>query len=215
MAVDFAARRHPGADLELERSLIRQGSLGTVLGAYEESIKAPLVSAVFGDLIQTLLIQGQKTKVDASMALRALDSLLKANELTFGLIAAIPPILLAWSGYSFLHRWWLGRLGKSQAQIYRKARLTIGRIFRILNSQLNDDLGPQERYTKQGFLLCEVHYLRQLINAVSISSDQDDKEAFFESIRDLESTALTPQQRLNVIHHISTFYPIPLRSCAE
>ncbi|KAJ9062151.1 Nuclear control of ATPase protein 2 [Entomophthora muscae] len=215
MVVDFAARKGPGVDLELERNLIRQGSLGTVLEAYESSIKAPLYSALFGDLIQTLLIQGQKTKVDASMALRALDSLLKSNELTFSLIAAIPPILLAWSGYNFLRRLWLERIGKSRDQIYRKARLTIGRIFRILNSQIRDNISSQEHYTNQGFLLCEIHYLRQLIASIQFFSDQDDQEAFIESIRDLESTSLSPQQRLNVIHHISAFYPIPFRLSAE
>ena len=39
-----------------------------------------------GDLIQTLLIQVQKTKVDVDLAMAALDKLLKSNELNFAFL---------------------------------------------------------------------------------------------------------------------------------
>lgn len=42
---------------------IRQGDLTPVLKIYENDIKSPVSSAVFGTLIRSLLIQVQKTKV--------------------------------------------------------------------------------------------------------------------------------------------------------
>lgn len=43
-------------------------------------------NAIQGDLIQTLLIQVQKTKVDVDLAMAALDKLLKSNELNFAFL---------------------------------------------------------------------------------------------------------------------------------
>lgn len=39
-----------------------------------------------GDLLQTILIQVQKTKVDVDLAMSALDKLLKSNELNFAFL---------------------------------------------------------------------------------------------------------------------------------
>lgn len=41
-----------------------------------------------------LLIQVQKTKVDLDLAMAALDKLLRANELNFGLLAILPSLAL-------------------------------------------------------------------------------------------------------------------------
>ena len=46
---------------------------------------SPLI-CLSGDLIQTLLIQVQKTKVDVDLAMAALDKLLKSNELNFAFL---------------------------------------------------------------------------------------------------------------------------------
>lgn len=45
-----------------------------------------LMTLYIGDLIQTLLIQVQKTKVDVDLAMAALDKLLKSNELNFAFL---------------------------------------------------------------------------------------------------------------------------------
>lgn len=45
-----------------------------------------LMTFYIGDLIQTLLIQVQKTKVDVDVAMAALDKLLKSNELNFAFL---------------------------------------------------------------------------------------------------------------------------------
>lgn len=48
---------------------------------------------ILGDLLQTMLIQVQKTKVDVDLAMSALDKLLKSNELNFAFLGKIVAIL--------------------------------------------------------------------------------------------------------------------------
>jgi nuclear control of ATPase protein 2 len=94
-------------------SQVREGDLSSVLKAYEEAIKvsdlqverhmlhtlshttpplfsqSPVKNALRGDLIRTLLIQVQKTKVDVDLAMAALDKLLKSNELNFAFLGNV------------------------------------------------------------------------------------------------------------------------------
>jgi nuclear-control-of-ATPase protein 2 len=46
---------------------------------YEKAIQSPIKNAIFGDLIQLILIQVQKSIVDIESAMLALDKLLKSN----------------------------------------------------------------------------------------------------------------------------------------
>jgi hypothetical protein len=66
------------------------GDLTLVLESYEDDLRTPLQSIATGHLIRPLLIQIQKAKVDAAMALSALDRLLRANELNFTFLALLP-----------------------------------------------------------------------------------------------------------------------------
>lgn len=45
-----------------------------------------LLTSIIGDLLQTIFIQVQKTKVDVDLAMSALDKLLKSNELNFAFL---------------------------------------------------------------------------------------------------------------------------------
>lgn len=56
-----------------------------------------------GDLIQMLLIQVQKTKVDVDLAMAALDKLLKSNELNFAFLGNGRKICMRCL-YCFTHR---------------------------------------------------------------------------------------------------------------
>lgn len=49
-------------------------------------MQSPLKNVIVGDLLQTILIQVQKTKVDVDLAMSALDKLLKSNELNFAFL---------------------------------------------------------------------------------------------------------------------------------
>jgi hypothetical protein len=76
-----AGDTHPGMELMMRR--------------YEAELRSPLRGLVGGDLARCLLIQVQKLKVDTESAMLEMDQVLKANELSISLVAAVPAFLLA------------------------------------------------------------------------------------------------------------------------
>lgn len=89
MVVDFAVENPEGPALEQAeianiRTKVHEGDLTPVLRAYEKELQNPLYGSLRGNLIRTLLIQVQKTKVDVEVAMGGIDSLLKSQELVFG-----------------------------------------------------------------------------------------------------------------------------------
>lgn len=91
-----------GGDGEEARML--QG-LDLVMRTYEREMQRPLRNLVGGELVRALLIQVQKLKVDTASAMLEMDQILKANELSISLVAAVPAFLVA--GTSLLY---IGRL---------------------------------------------------------------------------------------------------------
>ncbi|TVY92380.1 GTP-binding protein [Lachnellula willkommii] len=76
------------------RAKVKEGDLTPVLKAYEKDLRKPFVGTVRGDLVRTLLIQVQKTKVDVEVALSGIDALLKSQELVFGFVGLTPGVLI-------------------------------------------------------------------------------------------------------------------------
>jgi nuclear-control-of-ATPase protein 2 len=76
-------------DIALLRRKVKEGDLTPILRAYERALRRPFVGTLRGDLIRTLLIQIQKTKVDVEVAISGIDSLLKSQELVFGCVTAL------------------------------------------------------------------------------------------------------------------------------
>ncbi|CRK28288.1 hypothetical protein BN1708_018345, partial [Verticillium longisporum] len=73
-------------DIAAIRAKVNEGDVTPVLRAYEQDLRSPLKGAVRGDLIRSLLIQVQKTKVDLEVAISGIDALLKSQELVFGFV---------------------------------------------------------------------------------------------------------------------------------
>ncbi len=75
------------------RAKVKEGDVTPVLKAYERDLRKPLKGAVSGDLVRSLLIQVQKTKVDLEVAISGIDALLRSQELVFGFVGLTPGIL--------------------------------------------------------------------------------------------------------------------------
>jgi nuclear-control-of-ATPase protein 2 len=106
MVVDFAADHHSESGARYTeseiadiREKVKGGDLTPVLRAYERDLKKPFVGTIRGDLVRALLIQVQKTKVDVEIAIGGIDSLLKSQELLFGLIGLTPGILISFAAF--------------------------------------------------------------------------------------------------------------------
>ena len=88
MVVDFIQDKNDlsATDTHTIMNSVKEGDLTPVLKAYERDLRSPFVGTIRGDLVRTLLIQIQKTKVDVEVAISGIDSLLKSQELVFGYV---------------------------------------------------------------------------------------------------------------------------------
>lgn len=86
-----------------------------------------------GSLIQTFLIQIQKTKVDVEVAMAALDKLLKANELNFAFLAVGPSLLLLWALSAQAKNTWQRVSGHSLGLIAIQMKDSLRQVEQLLN----------------------------------------------------------------------------------
>ncbi|KAJ1809052.1 Intraflagellar transport protein 88, partial [Coemansia sp. RSA 2599] len=75
MVVGFA-RRFGNVDAADVRRRVECGDLSDVMQVYAREMQKPFKNAVFGDLVEAMLIQVQKVKVDVGQTMAALDKLL-------------------------------------------------------------------------------------------------------------------------------------------
>lgn len=148
------------AQIEAIRAKVAEGDVTPVLRAFEKDLRSPFKGAVRGDLVRSLLIQVQKTKVDLEVAMTGIDSLLKSQELVFGFVGLTPGIFVSISLFRYLG----GLFGRSGRRETRKA----GRAVRVMRNidRILSEARPTENnvlsYKDHGLLLCEVHVLRSL-----------------------------------------------------
>ncbi|KAJ2610144.1 Nuclear control of ATPase protein 2 [Coemansia sp. RSA 1804] len=213
------AKRFGTVDPAEIKSRVESGDLSDVMHVYAQEMQQPLRNAVFGDLVQAILIQIQKVKVDVGQTMAALDKLLKSNELNFLLLSTVPATLSIYAGA----RWILRRLswlagGKERSTI-TSIQLVVRDIDRLLNNASNStrkhplqSMATQEAAT-HGRIICLTHYLRhhaqRLPNTAMPGSMRTGvgwcyflphtRALFMEDIRDIESVFLTNIQKRNVI----------------
>ena len=122
MVVDFAQQNPENGTAYTEnqiaslRSKVRQGDLNAVLKAYEKEMQSPVKNAIAGNLIRALLIQIQKTKVDVEVAMNGIDSILKSQELLFGMVGIAPGMFVSYLVFRWLGSTFGGRKSLRSAQ---------------------------------------------------------------------------------------------------
>jgi len=180
--------------LEIVRKGVRQGDLSPVLRAYEADLRTPLRSAVTGNLIRTLLIQVQKTKVDVEFALSGIDQLLKSQQLVFAFVGITPSLIIL---YVFLR--WASELpsrrrGLRQGAVKSDMVKTLRNIERILclhDAQRGDVL----TYKDRGLLLCDCYVIARLSGGLPRSV----RKGFMQDLGDLEDVTLGVDRQLKTV----------------
>ncbi|KAJ2974629.1 hypothetical protein NUW58_g8597 [Xylaria curta] len=163
------------------RAKVREGDVTPILRAYEKDLRSPLLGTVRGDLVRTLLIQVQKTKVDVEVAMSGIDSLLRSQELVFGFVGLTPGIFVSVGVVRYLLGVFGGRRGYAER---RKA----GRCVRVLRNidRVFSEAAPTQTnvlpYKDHGLLICEVHVLRRLAHKLLPADIEKD---FLEDLNDL------------------------------
>ena len=181
----FAAGNSSLTDAQIAeiRNKVAEGDVTPVLRAYEKGLRSPFFNAVRGDLIRSLLIQVQKTKVDLEVAMTGIDSLLKSQELVFGFVGLTPGVLVSIGIVQYLRSIFGGQSGKRRSKKSGQAVRVLRNIDRILS-----EATPTENnvlsYKDHGLLLCEVHVLRSLAHKLMPREIEQD---FLEDLDDLSN----------------------------
>ncbi|KAI0132291.1 ATP synthase regulation protein NCA2 [Xylariales sp. AK1849] len=190
MVVDFATDK-PTAAIGVSsisesqiadiRAKVKEGDVTPVLRAYEKDLRNPFTGALRGDLVRTLLIQVQKTKVDVEVAMAGIDALLKSQELVFGFVGLTPGIIVSIGLIQYFRNQFGGREG------FRKDRKS-GKCVRVLRNidRIFSEATPSPNnllsYKDHGMLVCEVHVLRRLAHSLLPADIEKD---FLEDLDDL------------------------------
>ncbi|KAJ2895454.1 uncharacterized protein MKZ38_006566 [Zalerion maritima] len=153
------------AQLAEIQAKVREGDVTPVLKVYEQELRKPFVGAVKGDLVRSLLIQVQKTKVDLEVALSGIDALLKSQELVFGFVGLTPGLLVSIGLWQYLRNVMGGRKGLSRSRRAGRSVRVLRNIDRIFSDAAHSETAHLG-YKDRGLLMCEAHVLRQLAHGL-------------------------------------------------
>jgi len=166
-------------DLESLNRMVRayvdeSGSQGDYIIDYENAIRSPIRSVVFGQLIRLMLIQVQKQKVDMNRVLSMTDGILEQHELNFHVMALMPVVLtgaLTVLGYGMRRRQREGPHIQTMRSRLRDVEIIINRCR-----------GSSMNFEDHGRLLLHVHAMRLAarplgdFTATILSEDLDELE---------------------------------------
>jgi nuclear control of ATPase protein 2 len=189
------------------KAKVKEGDLTPVLRAYEKDLRKPFIGTIRGDLVRTMLIQIQKTKVDVEVAISGIDALLKSQELVFGFVGLTPGVLVCFAAFRYLGEVFGSRKGLQKG---RKAGQTV-RVLRNIDRILTLATPTQNNllsYKDHGLLLCEVHVLRN--SATRLFPGEIERE-FLEDVADLCNINSGIQAQLKVLDRIRWGYAKWLR----
>ncbi|KAF5654450.1 NCA2-like protein [Fusarium sp. NRRL 25303] len=165
------------------RHKVAEGDVTPVLRAFEKDLRSPFMGTIRGDLVRSLLIQVQKTKVDLEVAMTGIDSLLKSQELVFGFVGLTPGVLVSYSMFQYLRGVFGGRSGQRQTHKAGKAIRVLRNVDRILSEARPTETNLLS-YKDHGLLLSEVHILRDLVDKLM---PREIAREFLEDLDDLSN----------------------------
>ncbi|KAJ2089812.1 hypothetical protein IW138_003106 [Coemansia sp. RSA 986] len=133
MVLTFAG--HFGTvDPAVVKKRVESGDLSDVMQVYAQEMQNPFRNALFGDLVQAILIQIQKVKVDVGQTMAALDKLLKSNELNFLLLSTVPATLTIYAAANWISGSLSWLIGGKKRNTITSIQLVVRDIDRLLNN---------------------------------------------------------------------------------
>jgi nuclear control of ATPase protein 2 len=184
------------------RAKVKEGDLTPVLRAYEKDLRRPFIGTVRGDLVRTLLIQVQKTKVDVEVAISGIDALLKSQELVFGFVGLTPGVLVCIGAFRYIGGVFGNRKGLKQGRKAGQTIRVLRNIDRILTLSTPSPNGMLS-YKDHGLLLCELHILRS--NAKRLFPGAIERE-FLEDVNELGNISIGVERQLKALKRIRWAY---------
>lgn len=194
-----------------------QEMLEIVMMRYEKELMHPIQNLLSGELSRALLIQVQKLKLDIEEAMLELDQILRANEINFAILAALPAFFLSLIVIMLMRAWFKqDKKAEGRGRVARiQRRLLIVEVERkIMQLESCKDQGQEK--DAQCMLGLALYYLDRLYCSVEgharatgewISLRQD--------IIDLAKPDFQTAHKLRIISRMERIYdcllPLPKR----
>lgn len=206
MLVAFAEHSEGGAAVA---DLSEQELMERMMSKYEKEVEHPLKSLMGGDLARAMLIQVQKLKLDIETAMLELDQILRANEINFAVLAALPAFLLSFILMSIARqvavskgkgRDWRGRAAQLQRRL-----LMVDVERAIMDCQLAQPEGIEGPPSEQvGRLIYTLHLLYRAVQWPAKRAGE--WKSLRRDILDLAQPDLRAEQKLLIAARMERIY---------
>eukprot|EP01018_Ginkgo_biloba_P006080 Gb_02814 [translate_table: standard] len=134
-----------------------QEMMEIMMARYEKELMHPLQSLLGGELAHALLIQIQKLKLDIETAMLELNQILRANEINFAILAALPAFFIIVILARVVQIWLMqekGAEGKGRAARLQRRLLVVEVEKKIIQCQvLSDERREKDALWSFGMIL--------------------------------------------------------------
>ncbi|KAK7372723.1 hypothetical protein VNO80_06110 [Phaseolus coccineus] len=184
-----------------------QEMLEIVMDRYEKELMHPIQNLLNGELVRAILIQVQKLKLDTETAMLELNQILRANEINFAVLTALPAFFLSLLLIMVVRAWF-----KKDTKAEGRGR--VARIQRrLLVAEVKKRIVRYQNYVDQGLerdAQCmfglALYSLNRLYHSVKWHAEASGEwESLREDIIDLAAPGLQTSDKLSVISHMVTY----------
>ncbi|KAL7126999.1 hypothetical protein ABFS83_14G224900 [Erythranthe nasuta] len=191
-----------------------QKMLEIVMNRYEKELTHPIQGLVGGELVRALLIQVQKLKLDIEEAMLELDQILRANEINFAILAALPAFFISLILVMVVRAWFKqDTRAEGRGRVARiQRRLLLREIERaIMQFQIYKDQGLEnDAQCMYGLGLCFLDSLHCLVERHA--KDTGEWICLRQDIIDLAKPGLQTEHKLSIASRMERVYDCLLPS---
>lgn len=131
MLTDYVTdQRLPPEALEYQLALARNCDSSVINDKLLHEVKKPLSSIIKGDILRLLLIDAERMKFDALVAINKMNEILHANFINIEFAALLPMFILVWAAYEAT------KAGFEYAFSLQDARMHFARLLREVEQTL-------------------------------------------------------------------------------
>ncbi|XP_031272508.1 protein DGS1, mitochondrial [Pistacia vera] len=144
-----------------------QKMLEIVMARYEKELVNPIHNLLSGELARALLIQVQKLKLDIETTMLELEQILRANEINFAILAALPAFFLSFFLLMLIRAWFKQDSraeGRGRVARHQRRLIIVEVEKRIMHYQIYVDQGLEK--DAQCMLGLVLYSLDRLFHAV-------------------------------------------------
>ncbi|XP_050377157.1 protein DGS1, mitochondrial [Argentina anserina] len=185
-----------------------QEMLEIVMARYEKELEHPIHNLVNGELARALLIQVQKLKLDTETAMLELNQILRANEINFAILAALPAFFLSLILLMLVRAWFKQDTraeGRGRVARLQRRLLVVEVEKRIMQYQTFIDQGMEkESLDMFGLLLYSLDRLYYAVKGHAKSTGE--WQWLSQDIMDLAKPSLQTANKLRVTSRMERVY---------